>query len=228
MRAVLYARFSPRPNAADCDSIESQFADLRRYCQEQGIEIVREFEDRAISGANSDRPGLWAAIATAKRGDLLLFRSIDRLSRDFLIYLEIEKACEKRGVILRSMHDEGTWRESPQDQFIRRVFLALAEMQRATIRGKTKAKMLLHQKDGRRMTRADRLPFGKRIDPSDPNRVIDAPKEIEIIKEIVNHRKAGASYREIAKLLDFENRKCRGQSWRHETIRKICIREGLN
>jgi len=50
-RGILYARFSPRRNEDECESIEAQFDFFRKYCSENNVEIVGEFADRALSGA---------------------------------------------------------------------------------------------------------------------------------------------------------------------------------
>jgi len=61
MKAILYARFSPRPHAEDCDSCERQIADLRAWCKAHNHEIVGEFQDRALSGGDDWTDNLrWA------------------------------------------------------------------------------------------------------------------------------------------------------------------------
>ena len=54
-RARLYARFSPRPDADECDSIERQFEEMRQECARLNIEVAGEYQDAALSGADEQR-----------------------------------------------------------------------------------------------------------------------------------------------------------------------------
>ena len=45
-KAICYSRFSPRPNADDCESIEVQLDRCRAYCKAHTYEIAGEFADR--------------------------------------------------------------------------------------------------------------------------------------------------------------------------------------
>src|SRR5437870_5093362 len=48
--AIVYARWSPRPNAEDCLSIETQLDRCRAYCQGNEYEIVQEYQEPNVSG----------------------------------------------------------------------------------------------------------------------------------------------------------------------------------
>ena len=84
MKVILYARFSPRPLASECESVESQLAELRAYCVQHGHEVVGEFSDKALSGGSDwdTRPGMLDAANACTRGMVFLVRSYDRLFRD--------------------------------------------------------------------------------------------------------------------------------------------------
>ena len=81
--AVLYARFSPRPNAEECDSVEKQLERCRAYSLGHGYTVVAQHHDKDLSGARADnRPGLQSAIAAAcKRKAVLVVYSLSRLAR---------------------------------------------------------------------------------------------------------------------------------------------------
>ncbi|PWC31761.1 hypothetical protein TSO221_32925, partial [Azospirillum sp. TSO22-1] len=82
MRAAIYSRFS-----SDLQREES-LADQTRACldliERRGWTLVATYGDAAISGAKRDRPELQRLLADAKAGrfDVLVLRSLDRLSRD--------------------------------------------------------------------------------------------------------------------------------------------------
>jgi site-specific DNA recombinase len=80
MRVALYARYSSDQQRAA--SIDDQFRECRAFAEREGWTVVEEYSDAAISGASSHRPGLQALVRDARRYDIVLAESLDRLSRD--------------------------------------------------------------------------------------------------------------------------------------------------
>ena len=83
MRVAIYARYSS--DLQDARSLDDQLALARDYAVRQGWQVAAEFTDAAISGASiHNRPGLQSLMqaAEARRFDVLLTESLDRLSRD--------------------------------------------------------------------------------------------------------------------------------------------------
>lgn len=80
MKIAVYARVSTRDKGQDT---ENQLAQLREFCQKQGWQITREYIDHE-TGSKSDRQEFQAMFADAskRKFDLLLFWSLDRLSRE--------------------------------------------------------------------------------------------------------------------------------------------------
>ena len=80
MKVALYSRVSTKDKGQD---VENQQRQLRDFAKKQGWTIVHEFSDN-ISGKTSDREQFKKMfIAASKREfDLLLFWSLDRLSRE--------------------------------------------------------------------------------------------------------------------------------------------------
>jgi DNA invertase Pin-like site-specific DNA recombinase len=81
--AALYARVSTKDKGQDT---ENQLRQLREFAQKQGWIVVAEFVDRA-SGKRSDREQFQAMFAAASKRqfDILLFWSLDRLSREGVV-----------------------------------------------------------------------------------------------------------------------------------------------
>ena len=77
---ALYARVSTKDGRQDT---ENQLMALREYCAKQGWEIAGEYVDHE-TGGTSRRPHFQRmfADARARKFDLLLFWSLDRLSRE--------------------------------------------------------------------------------------------------------------------------------------------------
>ena len=80
--AICYYRFSSEAQR-EC-SIEQQRKEAIKYCKEKGYHIIKEYEDKAISGTRDDRPGFQLMLQEVERlrpGYLILWKT-DRLSRD--------------------------------------------------------------------------------------------------------------------------------------------------
>jgi DNA invertase Pin-like site-specific DNA recombinase len=80
MRTAIYCRVSTSEQ-----TVENQLLQLRQFAASQGWEIVAEYSDE-MSGSKSekDRPGfrLMFEAASRRQFDVLLFWSLDRLSRE--------------------------------------------------------------------------------------------------------------------------------------------------
>jgi len=78
MKAAIYARVSTKDQ--DC---HNQLLQLRQFAASQGWAVVAEYSDE-LSGSTSDRPQFQAMFQAASRRefDILLFWSLDRLSRE--------------------------------------------------------------------------------------------------------------------------------------------------
>ncbi len=120
-------------------------------------------------------------------------------------------------------------------RFAKLTFEAAMNLRAGLSREQTSNAMLSHQANGRRMSA--RLPFGWKIDPDDPARMIPCPYEMEIIEKIQAFSQEGLSLRKIAKrLTDLEyvprkvNRMFKGRTvqvkgkWYHGLIRSILKR----
>ncbi|MDB6159509.1 MAG: pinR [Gammaproteobacteria bacterium] len=82
LRAVAYARYSSEQQRAA--SIDDQLRNCRRRADDEGWEVIREYADRAITGADRSRPQYQEMLGAAKRSefDILLVDDLSRLARD--------------------------------------------------------------------------------------------------------------------------------------------------
>jgi site-specific DNA recombinase len=224
-QAVLYARFSPRPNPEECDSAEKQLERCRANSLGHGYTVVAEHHDKDLSGARADnRPGLQNAIAAAcKRKAVLVVYSLSRLARCTTDAIDLATSLSAAGADLAVIQENVNTR-SPMGRFVFILFSALAELEREQVAERTSAAMLRHQAKGRRMTRPDRCPYGWRPDPSDPDRLIENADEQATIGRIREERRRGRGLREIARRLDLSGVRCRGGRWSHTTVRSVLLR----
>jgi len=225
--AVIYARFSPRRNADECESIETQVEACRAYCVANGLTVAGEYEDREKSGADIERPGLWQAVDSLQRGWVLVVYKLDRLCRSVYLAEIIERAVAKRRARIVSIAGEGASLSEQDDNdeawLIRRILQTFAEYQRRVTAARTKAAMLRHQRTGRRMS--DKAPFGFQTDPDNPKRLVEVPEEQETIDLIADLREEGHGARAIARRLNEAEIPCRDATlWRHQQVQRVLNR----
>ena len=82
MKAVIYARYSSH-NQRD-ESIEGQLRVCYDYAAREGIQVLKEYTDKALSGTTDDRPAFQQMIreSSSRAFDIVLVYSVDRFARD--------------------------------------------------------------------------------------------------------------------------------------------------
>lgn len=100
--------------------------------------VTRIFEDRGVSGANTDRLGLGAALSFLREGDTLVVWKLDRLGRSMTHLLQTVSDLEGRGVGFRSL-TEAIDTTTPTGRLVFHLFGALGQFERDLIRERTSA-----------------------------------------------------------------------------------------
>jgi DNA invertase Pin-like site-specific DNA recombinase len=137
MALIGYARVS---------TVEQDTALQKDALSKAGCERV--FED-AVSGMKADRPGLAAALAYLRDGDVLAVWRLDRLGRSLPHLIETIEALEKRGVGFRSL-TEAIDTTTSGGRLIFHVFGALGQFERDLIRERTRAGLAAAAARGRK------------------------------------------------------------------------------
>jgi site-specific DNA recombinase len=239
-RAVLYARFSPRPNATECESVEAQLSDCRDYCAKHAYTIVGEFRDEGQSGDDADRPGLESALAALKRGCVLVTTSSDRLARGALNSALVMKIAAM-GATWETVDGVDTKDETPETVLVREILAAVSGFQLRHGRRTTSSRMKTYQKSGRPMS--NRTPYGwKRVEDSArkeyrdpagnlvrlglPVQMVPDDAEQAVIERIIKLRDDGHTLRGICDALGAGGATCRGGPFYNGTVRSILRRAG--
>lgn len=152
MNAIAYIRVSTEDQEL---GIGAQRAQIQAYAERNGYTIVEWHEDRT-SGTTDivDRPGLTAAIAAVEAcsARALLVAKRDRVARDTLIALIIDREVEKRGAHVLTADGTGNGND-PSDKLIRSILDAVAAFERAMIASRTKAALAVKKAKGERLGR---------------------------------------------------------------------------
>lgn len=125
MTGVIYARYSSHNQREE--SIEGQLRECRRYAQENGITIVGEYIDRAITGKTDDRAGFQKMIRDAEKGrfSVVIVYKLDRFARNRYDSATYKAKLKRCGVRLVSAMEQLT--DSPESIILEAVLEGMAE-----------------------------------------------------------------------------------------------------
>ncbi len=152
MKVAIYARVSTRDKGQDT---ENQLVQLRDFASKQGWSITREYTDRE-TGSRSDRDEFQAMFADAskRKFDLLLFWSLDRLSREGVLetlqHLNRLTSC---GVSYKSFTEQyfdscGIFKDA-----VISILATIAKQERVRLSERTKAGLAIARSKGRQLGR---------------------------------------------------------------------------
>ena len=138
MRVAIYARVSTRDKGQD---VFNQVSQLRDLCVREGWTIVREYEDHD-SGSRADRIQFQQMLrdAAAKNFDLVIFGSLDRLTREgTLATLKYLKELESYGVCWRSLMEPWINSAGPFRDVVISPLASLAKQEQVRISERVRA-----------------------------------------------------------------------------------------
>jgi DNA invertase Pin-like site-specific DNA recombinase len=149
MRAAIYARVSTFEQHE-----ENQLAELRKYVEARGWELVREYVDKGISGAKESRPALVQLLRDAKRRrlDVVVCWRLDRLGRSLKHLITLLDELQALGVFFVSLA-EGIDATTPAGKLQMHILGAIAEFERGRIVERVKAGLARARAAGTRLGR---------------------------------------------------------------------------
>ena len=217
---IAYARFSDRPNAKDCESIEAQQSLIEAWATQHKHTIRAWHADAAVSGADRGRKGLQDAIDDCRRGESLVVYDWSRLGRDVWKSLSVfEQLRAKRCGLVSVVEGPFANPDDPTCKLMATIFGAFAEYNRSTSAQRTSKQMRRRQANGDRMSKIP--PYGWRAEGA---KLIEDEAEQRIIGSIRGWRQEGLSLREICGRCSVAFGPCRGNGWHHSLIASILRR----
>jgi len=175
MKAALYTRVSTNDQ-----SVEMQSSDLKRYCDQRGFEVYKEYSDQGVSGTKDKRPGLDELIADAKKKkfDAVLCWRFDRFARSTKHLITALEEFRHLGIDFIS-YQENVDTSSPLGKAMFTIVSAISELERNIILERVKAGLRRAKENGR---------------------ILGRPKRLDLdVKELQKMRDKGLSFRQIAK-----------------------------
>jgi DNA invertase Pin-like site-specific DNA recombinase len=182
MRIAIYARVSTKDKGQE---VENQLAQLREFAAQQGWNVTREYIDHE-SGSRADRPEFKQMFqdGSQRRFDLLLFWSLDRLSREGVLQtLNYLNRLTSYGVGYRSFTEQyfdscGIFKDA-----VIAIMATVAKQERLRISERTKA--------GLENARRRGVPLGRRRVRVDVDRLKQLRAEGKSYEEIATALKCG-------------------------------------
>jgi DNA invertase Pin-like site-specific DNA recombinase len=161
MKAIGYVRVSTEGQAKEGVSLDNQKDRIKSYCQYKGLELLQIIEDAGISGGkNKSRPGFMELLETieSQEIDIVVLYSLERLSRDMLTLLALERYLNEKNVELHTI--EGHVDTSTPDGWLSFAMKAfLGEMERRQVKYRTKKAMEYKKQQGNIV---GAIPYGHR------------------------------------------------------------------
>jgi DNA invertase Pin-like site-specific DNA recombinase len=144
-KAVAYFRTSSATNVgADKDSLKRQQAAVKAFAKGAGYELVDEFYDAAVSGADpvDERPG-FAAMLKRIAGNgvcVILVETANRFARDLVVQETGWRFLQGLGVTLIAVDSPDSFLDkTPTAVLIRQVLGAVAQFEKAALVAKLRA-----------------------------------------------------------------------------------------
>jgi DNA invertase Pin-like site-specific DNA recombinase len=222
--AVGYLRVSTYRQADSGLGLEAQQSSVTACAVRLGIPLAAVLTDAGTSGSLTieDRPVLLDAVASLKRGDVVIVAKRDRLGRDVIAVAMIERLIARRGAKIVSAAGEGTDADShdPAAMLMRRLIDSFAEYERALIASRTRAALAAKRRRGERISGL--APYGSAFADG---RVQPCAAEQSIITLMQARRAAGDSLAAIADCANRAGFRTRtGSPWRREYVHAILRR----
>lgn len=210
-RAALYGRYST--DLQNDKSVEDQFSLCRDFAARLGADVVKQYSDRAKSGASMfGRPGLAELIMAAERGEfeILITEHADRVSRDIADLAHVHKVLKFRNIEMQCVN--GGLMDTVQIG----MYGIVGQMQREEGARKVKRGMTGVVRSGRN---AGGKAYGYRPITGKKGELEIVEHEAGIVRRVFDMYVAGISPRSIAAALNSEGVPApRGKQWNASTI----------
>jgi len=198
-------------------SLEAQESDCRAACLSNGYEVKSVYSDTASGAAPLEkRPGLMAAIADLRKGDVLVARSASRISRDITTHLAIEDEVLRRKKCEIFFVDGGLSDDDPQRVLMRTIKAAFAQYELALASFRTKSAMSKLRQDGRYLGAPDKARYGFRVAENGKDLVVNED-EMKWVRRIWDLHLAGVNGLNTKRILDAEGAVTRRGKLHHFT-----------
>lgn len=215
MKAVIYARFSSdKQNEA---SIEGQLRECMQYAEFNGIQVIGNYIDRAMSAKTDHRPEFQHMIKDSYKNlfDVVLVWKLDRFARNRYDSAYYKNILKKNGVRLVSIKESIS--QGADGILLEAILEGYAEYYSAELSEKVKRGMTENALKAK--ANGVRAPFGYYIDNDDKYQIDESIAPV--VKEIYSLYLEGKRVKDIAKLMNARGIKNRGYEMNYNSVFRI-------
>jgi site-specific DNA recombinase len=222
MEAIALIRCSTH-HQVDGTSLENQTKRITAYCEAEGLNLVRIYEEAGISGLTSlrRRDALNLALDdVCRRKCAMVVLSLSRISRSLRDSLAILERVEKAGGTVISLTEKIDSR-SASGKLVTNMMMLLHNFEVMQLRERVTSSMSMLRQNQKRISRF--TPYGYDLAENGED-LVENPLERAVVERIKAMRATGSSLWAIAAALDGTPTKT-GAKWSATVIRGILIRE---
>lgn len=216
MNAVIYARYSSERQTEQ--SIEGQLRECNEFAAAEGITVVGEYIDRAISGKTDNRPEFQRMIADSKYGefDAIIVYKLDRFARNRYDSAVYKSKLKQNGVRVLSAKERIT--DSPEGIILEGLLESMNEYYSAELSQKVKRGMRENVLKGKSI--GGNIALGYKIG-KDKRFEIDEDSA-SIVRRIFAEYDQGKTFAEICRDLNEAGYTTKqGKQYRNSTLTRI-------
>lgn len=219
--AAIYCRLSKDDDQeGESASIANQRSLLLDYCEKQGWEVVKIYQDDGYSGVTTDRPDFQRMLEAAKRGEfnLIVTKDLSRLGRNYLdIGLLTEDFFPRQGIRYIALNDNvDTLNGNNEIVPFKNI---LNEMYSQDISKKVHSAYMVKAREGKYT--GPFAPFGYRKDPDDKNHLLVDDETAPIVRQIFQWASEGRGAYYICRRLEENQIPCPAWWNRQRGLRNI-------
>lgn len=194
MKAVIYARYSSHSQREE--SIEGQLRVCYDYAAREGIQVLKEYTDKAISGTTDERPAFQQMIreSSSHAFDVVLVYSVDRFARDRYDAATYRHELKRNGVRVVSVTQPIS--AEPEGILLESLLEGLAEYYSANLARGIKRGM--HETALKCQYTGGFISLGFAVDPV-TKRFIEDPASANTVREIFKMYDSGKSLIDIVR-----------------------------
>ena len=221
--AVGYLRVSTDMQEESGLGLDAQKTQIESYADSKGIKIVRWYRDTASGTTQvAQRQGLSSLVKDLESNQIVLVAKRDRLSRDLMLSLWIEKELSKVHCTLESCDGAGNG-DSPTDVLLKNLILAFGEFERNMISERTRAAL----KELGKKRKLGRPPYGYQY--AEDGTLEERSDEFPTLERIRVLQKEGLNANRIMTMINREGHRSKtGKDFSRNAVALILDREKKN
>ncbi len=222
MKAAGYVRVSTEDQVKEGLNLEEDRQRIREKCEAAEWELTDIFDDGGLQGDDPDRPGLLAMLASLDDLDVVVIRSVERLSRSPGLWELIAASFVAADTLLVSFLTGPVDLETPQGEFIAGMFAQMGRFEKRITGQRVKQARAARLREGK--VPGGSAPYGYRWQDKG---LVEVPAQADIVRRIFRDTAAGVSQRALVRSFDAEGiltapwRSTPAKPWTQSGIRRV-------